>query len=44
MNLDKLLHEQLMQTLLYGRGNPRLVFRTMIEIKRNQIFWELSNE
>jgi hypothetical protein len=43
MNLDKLLQEQLMQALL-GRGNPREVFRKMVEIKRNEIFWKLKNE
>ena len=37
MDLDKLLHEQLMQAVL-GRGNPRDVFRTMMQIKRNEIF------
>jgi hypothetical protein len=42
MDLDKLLHEQLMQAVL-GRGNPRDVFRTIMQIKRNQIFWELHN-
>jgi hypothetical protein len=42
MNLDQLLHEQLMQALL-GRGNPRLVFRKIVEIKRNEIFWKLHN-
>jgi hypothetical protein len=43
MNLDQLLHNQLMQAVL-GRGNPREVFRTIVQIKRNQIFWELMNE
>jgi hypothetical protein len=44
MNLDNILHEKLMQSLLHGRGNTRSVFRTMVEIKRNQIFWELMND
>ena len=44
MNIDDILYERLMQTLLGKGGNPRSIFRTMIEIKRNQIFWELSNE
>jgi hypothetical protein len=43
MNLDKLLHDQLMQALLQG-GNPRAVFRTMVQVKRNEIFWKLMNE
>ena len=42
MNLDKLLHDQLMQVLLRG-GSPRAVFRTILQIKRNEIFWELHN-
>jgi hypothetical protein len=42
MNLDQLLHDELMRALL-GRGNPREVFRTMMQLKRNQIFWELHN-
>jgi hypothetical protein len=44
MNLDDILYERLMQALLKGRGNPRDVFRTMVEVKRNQIYWELMNE
>jgi hypothetical protein len=44
MNLDQLLHETLMRALLGKGGNPRMIFRIMIEVKRNQIFWELSNE
>ena len=43
MNLDDILHERLMQALL-GRGNPRAVFRKMVEVKRNQIYWELMND
>ena len=43
MNLDDILHEKLMQALL-GRGNPRTVIRTMVQIKRNEIFWKLMNE
>jgi len=41
MNLDDILHEKLMQALLHGRGNPRTVFHTMVQVKRNQLFWEL---
>jgi hypothetical protein len=44
MNLDAILHEKLMQALLGKGGNPRLVFRKMVEIKRNEIFWKLHNE
>ena len=44
MNLDELLHNALMQALLRARGNPRDVFRKMVEIKRNQIFWDLINK
>jgi hypothetical protein len=43
MNLDALLQEQLMKAVL-GGGNPRAVFRTMVQVKRNQIFWELMND
>ena len=44
MNLDDILHEKLMQALLHGRVNPRAVFRTMVEIKRNEIFWKSMND
>ena len=44
MNLDALLQEQLMQAVLGHGGNPRAVFRTMMQIKRNEIFWKLMNE
>jgi len=44
MNLDDLLHEQLMQALLGRGGNPRDVFRTRAQVKRNEIFWKLINE
>jgi hypothetical protein len=44
MNLDDILHEKLMQALLGKGGNPRSIFRTMVQVKRNQIFWELHNE
>ena len=44
MNLDAILHEKLMQALLGKGGNPRSIFRTMVQVKRNQIFWELHNE
>jgi hypothetical protein len=44
MMLDQLLHAQLMQALLGRGGNPREVFRTIQQIKRNQIFWELNYE
>lgn len=43
MSLDALLQEQLMKAVL-GRGNPRAVFRTMVQVKRNEIFWKLHNE
>jgi len=43
MNLDDMLYERLMQALLGRGGNPRTIFRTMVQTKRNQIFWELSN-
>jgi len=30
---------------LLGRGgNPCAVFRTMMQVKRNEIFWKLMNE
>jgi len=41
MNLDDMLYERLMQALLGKGGNPRTVFRTIVQAKRNQIFWEL---
>jgi len=44
MNLDNILHEKLMQALLGQGGNPRTIFRTMVQVKRNQIFWELHND
>ena len=44
MNLNDILYERLMQALLDKGGNPRSIFRTMVEVKRNQIFWELMNE
>jgi hypothetical protein len=44
MTLDQLLHEQLMRALLGRGGDPRSVFRTMIQVKRNEIFWKLHNE
>jgi hypothetical protein len=44
MNLDEMLHERLMQALLGRGGNPRDVFRTWVQIKRNEIFWKLMNE
>ena len=44
MNLDQVLHEKLMQALLGRGGNPRAVFRKMVEIRRNEIFWKLMNE
>ena len=44
MNLDEIFHEKLMQALLGRGGNPRAVFRTMMQIKRNEIFWKLMNE
>jgi hypothetical protein len=44
MNIDDILYERLMQALLGKGGNPRSIFRTMVEVKRNQIFWELMNE
>ena len=44
MNIDDILYERLMQALLGKGGNPRSIFRTMVEVKRNQIFWELHNE
>lgn len=44
MNLDNVFHEKMMQALLNGRGNPRAVFRTMMQVKRNEIFWKLMNE
>ena len=43
MNVDDILYERLMQAVLGKGGNPRSIFRTMVEVKRNQIFWELSN-
>lgn len=43
MNLDSLLHDELMRAVLGRGGNPREVFRTMMQIKRNKIFWELMN-
>ena len=33
-----------MQALLGRGGNPRAVFCTMVEIRRNEIFWKLVNE
>ena len=44
MNLDNVFHDMMMQALLKGRGNPRAVFRTMMQVKRNEIFWKLMNE
>jgi hypothetical protein len=44
MNLDEILHEQLMQALLGRGGSPRDVFRVRVQIKRNEIFWKLINE
>ena len=44
MNLDDLFHEKLMQSLLGRGGNPRDIFRTMVKVKRNEIFWKLMNE
>jgi hypothetical protein len=44
MNLDELLHEKLMQAVLGKGDNLRDVFRTMVQVKRNEIFWELMNE
>jgi hypothetical protein len=44
MNLDEMLHKQLMQALLGRGGNPRDVFRARVQIKRNEIFWKLINE
>jgi hypothetical protein len=44
MNLDDVFHDMMMQALLKGRGNPRTVFRTMMQVKRNEIFWKLMNE
>jgi hypothetical protein len=44
MNVDDILYERLMQALLGKGGNPRSIFRTMVRVKRNQIFWELSND
>jgi hypothetical protein len=44
MNLDDVFHEKMMQAILGRGGNPRDVFRTMVEVKRNQIYWELMNE
>ena len=41
MNVDDILYEQLMRAVLGKGGNPRNVFRTMVEVKRNQIYWEL---
>ena len=44
MNVDAMLYERLMQALLGKGGNPRTIFRTMVQVKRNQIFWELKND
>jgi hypothetical protein len=44
MNLDNVFHHMMMQALLKGRGNPRTVFRTMMQVRRNEIFWKLMNE
>ena len=44
MNIDDILHEHLMQALLGKGGNPRTIFRIMMQVNRNQIFWELSND
>jgi len=41
MNVDDMLYERLMQALLGRSGDPRTIFRTMIQAKRNKIFWEL---
>ena len=41
MNIDDILYERLMQAVLGKGGNPRSIFRTMVLVKRNQIFWEL---
>jgi hypothetical protein len=40
--LDQLLLTQLMNSLTGKGGNTRLIFRTMMLVKRNQIFWELD--
>ena len=44
MNVDAMLYERLMQALLGKGGNPRTIFCTMVQVKRNQIFWELKND
>jgi hypothetical protein len=44
MNLDDVLYKKLMQALLGKGGNPRSIFRIMVQVKRNQIFWELKND
>jgi hypothetical protein len=43
MMLDSLLHAELMRALLGRGGNPRDLFRKIVEIKRNEIYWELMN-
>jgi hypothetical protein len=42
--IDEILREKLMQSLLGRGGNPRDVFRAMVKVKRNEIFWKLMNE
>lgn len=42
--IDEILREKLMQSLLGRGGNPRDIFRAMVKVKRNKIFWKLMNE
>ena len=42
--IDELLREKLMQSLLGRGGNPRDIFRAIVKIKRNEIFWKIMNK